>query len=81
MLAAQYALALVALFFLSKRAPSIKSFLLWSLFILLVFFVGSIAFMIYNRLKPAERTSEEKREQPSPEASENADSEKKQESE
>ena len=52
-LAAQYALALVALVFLSKRAPSVKSFILWNALILLVFFIGSIAFFIYNRVRPA----------------------------
>ena len=56
-IAAQYILALVAFVFLSKRAPNTKDFVLWNIFILLVFFVGSITFFIYNRVRPLNKPS------------------------
>lgn len=43
----QYAFALFCLFKLAYLDVSKKEYALWNLFILLVFFVGGIAFLIY----------------------------------
>lgn len=77
LIAVQYALALVSLVFLVRRAPSVKSFILWNILILFVFFAGSIAFFIYNRVRPAVKESDGQKENVSDEtaAKENSDDE------
>ena len=47
-LAAQYILAVVGLILLGRRQMPKWQYILWNLCILLVFFVGTIAFLIYN---------------------------------
>lgn len=49
---AQYALAIAGLILLAKREPSKTEYLIWNLVIVLVFFVGSITFFIYNAVRP-----------------------------
>ena len=51
-LAAQYILTVAGLIVLSRRDVSVKTYVLWNVFILLVFFIGSITFLIYNKVKP-----------------------------
>ena len=57
-IAAQYLLACITLIVLSKRNCTTKSYVLWNIFILAVFFVGSIVFLVYNAIKPRDRTEE-----------------------
>ena len=52
LIAAQYILAVVGLIALSRRELAKKSYVIWNIVILLVFFAGSIAFMIYNKIRP-----------------------------
>lgn len=54
-IAAQYVLAVIGLIVLSKRDTSTKAYVLWNIFILLVFFLGSIAFLIYNKARPRKK--------------------------
>ncbi len=51
-LAAQYILTVAGLIVLSRRDVPVKTYVLWNVFILLVFFIGSITFLIYNKVKP-----------------------------
>lgn len=52
LIAAQYILAVVGLIALSRRELAKKSYVIWNIVILLVFFAGSIAFLIYNKICP-----------------------------
>ncbi|WP_251617932.1 hypothetical protein [Pumilibacter muris] len=52
LIAAQYILAVVGLIALSRRELAKKSYVIWNIVILLVFFAGSIAFLIYNKIRP-----------------------------
>ena len=52
LIAAQYILAVVGLIALSRRELAKKSYVIWNIVILLVFFAGSIAFLIYNKISP-----------------------------
>lgn len=52
-LAAQYCLAVAGLIVLSRRQLSVRAYIIWNIVILLVFFAGSIAFLIYNAVCPA----------------------------
>ena len=45
---AQYVYATIALVFLARARLSVRSYILWNLFIVIVFFVGSTSFLIYN---------------------------------
>lgn len=51
-IAAQYALAMIGLIALSRRDMSGAAYVVWNIVILLVFFAGSIAFLVYNRVRP-----------------------------
>ena len=51
-IAAQYLFACIALVVLAKRNCNTKSYVLWNIFILAAFFIGSAVFLIYNKLKP-----------------------------
>ncbi len=52
LVAAQYILAVVGLIALSRRDIPVKNYVIWNIVILLVFFAGSIAFLIYNKIRP-----------------------------
>lgn len=52
LIAAQYILATVGLIMLSHRDIPTKNYVIWNLVILLVFFVGTITFLIYDRIRP-----------------------------
>lgn len=56
LIAAQYILATVGLVVLSRRDIPTKNYVIWNLVILLVFFVGTILFLIYNRVNPRPKT-------------------------
>lgn len=58
---AQYIYATVALVFLARARLSALSYALWNVFIVLVFFIGSTAFLIYDakrkkKIEAAEKT-------------------------
>lgn len=55
-IALQYAFALFCLFKLAYLDITKKQYVLWNLFILLVFFVGCIAFLVYYNKVKAEKT-------------------------
>lgn len=51
-IAAQYVLAIVGLIALSKRGMKRGPYIAWNICIIALFFVGTIAFLIYNRVRP-----------------------------
>lgn len=72
--AVQYAFALFCLLKLAFLDVTKKEYVLWNLFILLVFFIGGIAFLIYyNKVKETKRIKPYKPEPPAEEH--NADTE------
>lgn len=52
---AQYLLAIVGLIFLARREPPKGEYIAWNIVIVLVFFVGSISFFIYNAVRPPKK--------------------------
>ena len=52
LIAAQYILAVVGLIALSRRELAKKSYVIWNIVILLVFFAGSAVLLIYNKICP-----------------------------
>lgn len=52
LIAAQYILAVGGLIALSRRELAKKSYVIWNIVILLVFFAGSAVFLIYNKICP-----------------------------
>ena len=51
-IAAQYALAIIGLIALARREMRKGPYIVWNIVILLVFFAGSIAFLVYDRVCP-----------------------------
>lgn len=52
LVAAQYILAVVGLIALSRRDIPVKNYVIWNIVILLVFFAGSVVFLVYNKIRP-----------------------------